>query len=239
MDSEIDVTSLVIRGRGISAAQIETLLGAPASCTSEGEISFFKIVLPESKDTAALTGELIDWCGFLFERSKGLRQLSGLGCETYLDCQLMSDNVFIDVEVMDKLAKLDIGISVWFKFPEAAGVPEQYDYQLEIPEPLLWYSQADETAFFKGLTHINAIKSFKVRPGRPMDDICNHLILFLDRPIMHDNSLIDLIGLMYRYSLDMSCLAAQCTTENAAWFKDPTKYWYQAVFGDQPPTVLE
>jgi|WetSurMetagenome_2_1015567.scaffolds.fasta_scaffold1714486_1 hypothetical protein len=103
---------------------------------------------------------------------------------------------------------------------------------LVIPEPLQWFSPLDEDIFYHGLKSIPAITSFTIEPGRPLQGEPNKLVLVLNEPFMDEDSLRNLIGLMSRYSLKMSSLAAQCTEENARWFKNPEKYWYQGVFGD-------
>lgn len=48
---------------------------------------------------------------------------------------------------------------------------------------------------------------------------------------MDDESLLELIGLLMRYQLDMSVLASQCSELNQHWFKNPQTYWHQRVFG--------
>jgi len=104
------------------------------------------------------------------------------------------------------------------------------DYQLTIPEPLRFYSALDEDMFFHGLKSIAAIKSYVVKNGRPDKGRPNLVVLTLDKPVMEDVSLMNLIGLMARYALDMSSLASQASEENAVWFKDNKAYWFKNVF---------
>ncbi len=104
------------------------------------------------------------------------------------------------------------------------------DSQLTIPEPLRFYSALDEEMFFHGLTSIAAIKSYVVKNGRPDKGRPNLVVLMLDKPVMEDVSLMNLIGLMARYSLDMSSLASQASEDNAVWFKDNKAYWFKNIF---------
>ena len=106
--------------------------------------------------------------------------------------------------------------------------------KLVIFEPLIFFSQADEQAFFFGLKYIQAIRKVHRLPGKPMEDIPNELVLELRQGKLDDASLYELIGLMYRYSLDMTGLAQFCTKKNSVYLKDKQKYWYKAIFGAKP-----
>ena len=98
----------------------------------------------------------------------------------------------------------------------------QCRFELEIPQPVLYFSRRDEDNFFSWLKKIAAIKS--------VDGSTGFVILDLVSSIMDDASLRELIALMSRYDLDMSCLRSQCNDGNAAWFRDPKKYWYEKIF---------
>ena len=57
-------------------------------------------------------------------------------------------------------------------------------------------------------------------------------ILLKDVPESED--LRDLAALFFRYGVDMHQLAQFLTEQNRQWFRDPQKYWYAGVFGEQP-----
>ena len=224
-----DSIYLVIKGP-VTQDEIKSMLGFESKRTIDFQgIPIFHIAL--SEDDSSGTGELRDWCGVLFEKKAELDLILNKGCSAELRCVLVSVEVEIDSETIQQLAKFDIPVSIWLKSGEPNDLEFRSPHQLVIPEPLLWYSQRDENQFFNSLLSIFAIKSFIVRPGKPLQDIPNELILMLDEPFMDDYSLRDLIALMYRYSLDMTCLSQQCTHQNAHWFKNPKMFWYQNIFG--------
>ena len=41
----------------------------------------------------------------------------------------------------------------------------------------------------------------------------------------------ELVGLMTRYQLDISCLRQLCEAQIDPWFKEPKSCWYTTVFG--------
>jgi hypothetical protein len=45
------------------------------------------------------------------------------------------------------------------------------------------------------------------------------------------DDLRQILALCHRYGVDMRQLAKFETAKNQDWFRDPKKYWYQAVFG--------
>lgn len=227
-----DTIQLVFVGHGLSTDQIQAVLGAQAPCkTGISGPTTCELTLAKSSDPEMEQGELIDWCESLRAKSAEIAQLSSLGCDIYMDCALRSRDVFVDREVIELLARLGMGLSVWFKSTEQNEKSDASPYQLVIPEPPLWFSQLDENAFYTALTSIPAVQSLEVRPGRPLPGEPNQITLSIDQPFLDEESLRNLIGIMFRYSLDLSPLAKQCTEDNARWLKDPTKYWYQGVFG--------
>lgn len=56
-----------------------------------------------------------------------------------------------------------------------------------------------------------------------------NLVFDVRRPLSH-TGLRELLGLFFRYQLDMRSLAALRTKANESWFADPAMYWFAAVF---------
>lgn len=96
--------------------------------------------------------------------------------------------------------------------------------KLTIPEPQLWYAYKDEKHFFKWLESISSVKKVVHRGVR--------LELTLEDPLS-DGDLMDLIALLKRYRLNMTCLRVLCNSSNQHWFKRSNKFWYRQVFGRQ------
>ena len=87
----------------------------------------------------------------------------------------------------------------------------------------VFFSQLDEAMFFDALNKISAIKKIE---GRGSD-------LFLSVPShLSDKALRDLLGLFFRYELDMRQLAHFLTPKNRSWFRVRKKYWFKRVFAE-------
>ena len=85
----------------------------------------------------------------------------------------------------------------------------------------MFYSQLDEVIFFDALKKISAIMKIE---GRGPD-------LFLSVPSrLSDNTLRQVLGLFFRYDVDMRQLAPFLTEKNRSWFHDREKYWFKKVF---------
>ena len=85
----------------------------------------------------------------------------------------------------------------------------------------VFFSQLDEGMFFDGLKKISAVKKIE---GRGPD-------LFLSVPSRPSNkALRELLGLFFRYDVDMRQLAHFLTAQNRSWFRDREKYWFKRVF---------
>ncbi|MBY0550921.1 MAG: hypothetical protein K2W95_26825 [Candidatus Obscuribacterales bacterium] len=95
---------------------------------------------------------------------------------------------------------------------------------LTIPAPAPFYCQLDEDHFFNWLQEIEGVKEVR---GHLTD-----LTIYLSVPVLTDAALRDLIGLLYRYDVQMSVLRSQLTPRNEHWFKDPDKYWYEKIFAE-------
>lgn len=82
----------------------------------------------------------------------------------------------------------------------------------------------DEDAFFWWIKRIKCIEKF--------EGAGDELYLDLKDGELSDNDLDDLIGLFYRYKIDMKQLAQFLTKENKEWFYDnPKAFWHRRVFG--------
>jgi hypothetical protein len=86
-----------------------------------------------------------------------------------------------------------------------------------------YFSKLDEDMFFAWLERIACVSSFH---GEGVD-----LLITLKRSNLLDDELRELIALFYRYSVDMTQLAQFETDANRSWFRDPSSYWHERVFG--------
>lgn len=86
-----------------------------------------------------------------------------------------------------------------------------------------FYSQRDEDAFFWWIKQIPCIEKF--------EGAGDELYLDLVDERLSDDDLDDLIGLFYRYKIDMKQLAQFLTPENKGWFFDNKRaFWHKRVF---------
>ncbi|MBS0278857.1 MAG: hypothetical protein JSR81_14640 [Proteobacteria bacterium] len=85
-----------------------------------------------------------------------------------------------------------------------------------------YYSPGDENAFFGWLENLKCVSTVKGAP----DGL--HVKL---RRRPSESDLREMIGLLYRYGLDMKPLAALVTERNARWFRNTKMFWYRSVFG--------
>jgi hypothetical protein len=97
-----------------------------------------------------------------------------------------------------------------------------------IKEPGPFYSPQDEDYFFEWLQSIPAVKGVKGVKGGCLE-------VTIDGPV-NEGCLADLMAVLSRYSVDLKPLKALCAPNNEKWFRDPIKYWYPAVFGDESQT---
>lgn len=85
-----------------------------------------------------------------------------------------------------------------------------------------FYSQNDEDRFFAALkTH---------RAVRGVQGVGRDLIVDLDVRRLHRESLLDLVGLLYRYGLALRPLRSLADHPRFAWLRDRKKYWYRHMF---------
>ena len=92
---------------------------------------------------------------------------------------------------------------------------------------VLFYSHADEAAFFHLAGNIKAVQR--------VESVSDSILLHVSSRPSHQ-SLRDLIGLFQRYRISgMSQLAPFLSNSNRAWFADPGKSWHRKVFGRATP----
>ena len=82
-------------------------------------------------------------------------------------------------------------------------------------------SLLDEEIFFYALKRISAVEKIE-GAGRDL------FITVRSKP--SKQSLRELLGLFFRYEIDMSQFAVFETKQNAAWFRAPSAYWAKLVF---------
>ena len=88
----------------------------------------------------------------------------------------------------------------------------------------VFYSQLDEDMFFGGLKKIRAVKKIE---GRGPD-------LFVSVPSrLSDKALRELVGLFFRYKIDMRQLAQFLTEKNRSWYQAEEKFWHKQVFSNE------
>lgn len=89
---------------------------------------------------------------------------------------------------------------------------------------VIFYSSKDEEAFFEWIKKIKVIERSDSGP--------NELYLYVKEPVISDEDLDNLIGLFFRYKVDMKQLSCFLTDDNKSWFYDNKKaFWYEQVFG--------
>jgi hypothetical protein len=89
---------------------------------------------------------------------------------------------------------------------------------------VMFYSQADEAAFFRFAESIKAV--------RRIEGVRDSIVLHIASRISQE-SLRDLIALFERYRIPrMSQLAQFLSPSNRSWFADPKGFWHKKVFTD-------
>jgi hypothetical protein len=86
-----------------------------------------------------------------------------------------------------------------------------------------YYSQLDESAFFKWLESITGVTKVVGTP--------DGLMVSLRSSRLSEPALRDLIALHFRYGLPMHRLAQFETPQNRSWFRAAHMYWHDRVFG--------
>ncbi|HXW85764.1 MAG TPA: hypothetical protein VEK38_00325, partial [Candidatus Bathyarchaeia archaeon] len=81
----------------------------------------------------------------------------------------------------------------------------------------------DEELFFELIKKIECIEEISGKGKELYLHVCSDKI--------HDYDLHDIIGLFYRYKIDMAQLKRFLTDNNKKWFCDKNKFWYKKIFG--------
>lgn len=97
---------------------------------------------------------------------------------------------------------------------------ERKQVELIMPQPSPYFSQMDEANFFRWLESLN----ISVRGSGD--------VLQVKFKTFNERTIHELVALMARYDLDMSCLATFAQHEEAKFLQDRSKYWYGRIFGD-------
>ena len=86
-----------------------------------------------------------------------------------------------------------------------------------------FYCRKDEDAFFEWIKKIDCIDQ--------ISGISKELYLHIAADDIHDHDLRDLLGLFYRYKINMQQLSRFLTDDNKKWFYDNKKaFWHKKVF---------
>lgn len=86
---------------------------------------------------------------------------------------------------------------------------------------MTFYSQLDEEIFFDALKKISAVKK--------IEGIGSDLLLSVPSRLS-DKALRELLGLFFRFQVDMRQLAPFLTEKNRSWFCGAETYWFKKVF---------
>lgn len=88
-----------------------------------------------------------------------------------------------------------------------------------------FYALKDEDAFFAWIKKMDCIEDFYGEG--------DELYLEMVNLTIHEHELRDLIGLFYRYNIDMKQLRIFLNDENRSWFYENKKaYWVGRVFDE-------
>lgn len=86
-----------------------------------------------------------------------------------------------------------------------------------------FYSEQDKHGFYEWIKKIDCIDKSLSENSK--------VYLYIAADDIHDYSLRDLLGLFYRYKIDMKPLSRYLTDDNKKWFFDnPKAYWHRKVF---------
>jgi hypothetical protein len=87
-----------------------------------------------------------------------------------------------------------------------------------------FFSHFDESAFFSWLHAIPETQS--------VDGKGHKVNIVFSSEHLGEVSLRELLGLFYRYSINMKQLAYFCDSKNENWFKNKNMFWFEQVFGN-------
>jgi hypothetical protein len=87
---------------------------------------------------------------------------------------------------------------------------------------MIFYSEMDEIMFLEWMNRISAI--------RKIEGLGASIFIYFRSNKISMKSLKELIGLFYRYDIDMKQLQIFLSRDNKAWFNSQTAYWYKKIF---------
>ena len=88
---------------------------------------------------------------------------------------------------------------------------------------ITYYSRLDEDAFFGWLSKIEAVEEFK-GSGKT-------LFIKVNPNHIDQAAMNDLIGLFFRYGVDLAQLTPLIRPQFEEWARDTDMYWHEAMFG--------
>ncbi|MBI2344450.1 hypothetical protein HYV10_00050 [Candidatus Dependentiae bacterium] len=87
----------------------------------------------------------------------------------------------------------------------------------------IFFSPKDKEAFFEWIKKIECVENFSLEKDK--------VYLNLNKRRLSTINLSSLIGLLYRYKIDMHQLSRFLTSSNKKWFYDNKKaFWHKKVF---------
>lgn len=90
-------------------------------------------------------------------------------------------------------------------------------------ENIKFYSPKDEQAFFERIKKNECLQNFSLEG--------NKVYLYLSKKRLSNLDLGNIIGLFFRYKIDMKQLSRFLTDNNKPWFYDNKKaFWHKKVF---------
>jgi len=96
--------------------------------------------------------------------------------------------------------------------------------QTFVATSVIYYSPLDERAFFEWLDRIDCVARY--------DGLGSNLTITLSRA-PDDDELREFIALFHRYGVDMRQLAVFGEGAGRAWFRKPSMFWTDGVFGSR------
>lgn len=100
---------------------------------------------------------------------------------------------------------------------------------IEIEENM-FFSQGDETRFFRGLEGNTAVKSFRAVASGKTGRI---LAVELDARALNKESLWDLVALCWRYKVSTAPLRVLARMKKFSWLRKRQMYWHKDMFGSK------
>ncbi|HEY9679105.1 MAG TPA: hypothetical protein V6C76_13935 [Drouetiella sp.] len=215
-DTEV---GLVLPNCSLTVKQISTILGVQPKQTAKLPLWSFS-----SGEDGAAEPLIERWIDLLERVIEQLTPADEDGLDAYLELRLFKHECNINSELSKRLGALNVSLSFWFE-PIGVSPMSAGEHASSVVISLgKFFSKADERNFFDWLRNIDGVVDIE-------GETPSNLRIYLSAVHMEEHSLRDLIALLHRYAIPMSGLKEQLTEDNQHWFKDPTKFWYESVFG--------